>query len=241
MNKSRKELLMFLWQVYQEAMGEDVPLESIEFKIASELSPYFEVNAESIITHDLFSAPKNLVEVNVFYRFEQIFDTIIQAKKVNPILLQKLVNMIIHYLASLDFIANQDIVDIQLQLLEKDIHNGNFGSFVKDHLHYFLEKERKVLIKYCRCLYIIGGTLETFVSVVQELYPNSYFYKDRRKPNHYLLYLPVAESSTNEVKINVLKEMFAPLELDITICWNDHFGIIGENQLMILDEILIVD
>ena len=223
--------MAYLWQDYTNDKF---------FYVAEKLSPY-----EEISNINSFGKRK---AVNPLIRFDEIFEPLFeyitkQKAKSNDEDLskderQELENIILHFLAILDFrrgISKSSVIE---KLIERDILSGFYGETIK-HRYRLLTRDKQIIIcNLLRKKAADSNKKSYFYQSVQQFFSGArmYYYVSQKK---FLLYLPYAKTATNERKINLLLDLFFDITSDIEIFWNKHFGILGRTETMCMDKMII--
>lgn len=84
-------------------------------------------------------------------------------------------------------------------------------------------------------MYVCGSGAEIFRCAITYLFPDSCLYAMENK--RILIYINQNENLDISRKIDISAGLFLPLGTETDIFWNKHFGIIGIDGTMILDEI----
>lgn len=84
-----------------------------------------------------------------------------------------------------------------------------------------------------------GSSLIVFRRAVLVLYPDAMLYQIKSEKKRLLLYLKDKKDETGEKKIRFVKDMFLPIGFELRVFWEYHFGIIGIDETMKLDEMAI--
>ena len=68
---------------------------------------------------------------------------------------------------------------------------------------------------------------------------NALLYQIKKEEKTLLLYIEKKENETEKGKLRFVKEMFLPVGYDLRVFWRYHFGIIGVEGAMQMDEIAL--
>ena len=71
------------------------------------------------------------------------------------------------------------------------------------------------------------------------LYPDSLVYASNDEIRELLIYVGVRETEKEQEKLEFLKGMFLPLNYRVFLFWEHHFGIIGVDETMELDKMVL--
>lgn len=230
----------YIWEMLLKADKENIPREDIKFVQANICSPYMEMAFDDI---NSTSIPEdNIVEVNEYYRFYEIFKDLFNINiQESKELRQVLLDILLHYLAELDLMQGLNKGEIYKRFLYKDILNNVFGEKLAKNIVYFEKEEIDVLLNGFITLYKTGISLQLFKKVLREIFKNSIVYSSKEKPKDIYIYLAERKKVELENKVDVILETFLPINMKPLIFWDKHFGIIGINNTMENGEIVMVE
>ncbi len=213
----------------------------IRYKIASTISPYFELNEESV--NRIMLQAENEVkefEVNPFIRFNEIFALFNSPEKDNnSSIVDGMNNLYLHYLGKIDLYVGQNKKDLYVKEIIKNIEAGAFGEDTSKTFNVFKEYEKHMIADILCEMYKGLGMISSFKKVVKLIYPDSIIYDQTSSQKNISVYLNYPESRENFLKIELLQEMFLPLKMKIDLFWKYHFGIIGYEVTMRIGEISV--
>ena len=79
----------------------------------------------------------------------------------------------------------------------------------------------------------------TFRRALLVLFPNAVLYQIKADRKKLLLYLKMDKNKTDERMLQLIEDMFLPVSYHLRVFWKYHFGIIGVDDTMKIDEIAI--
>lgn len=85
----------------------------------------------------------------------------------------------------------------------------------------------------------MGASLRIFRKGVLILYPDAMLYQIKKEPKKLLLYIRQAKTDTNGCQLQFVQDMFLPVGFELRVFWQYHFGIIGAEGTMKLDEMAL--
>ncbi|GCD08525.1 hypothetical protein [Clostridium tagluense] len=121
----------------------------------------------------------------------------------------------------------------------KDIQNGVFGSGISESISEFNKEEIDCLLSGIITLYVTGVSLHLFNKVIRKIFKNNMVYINNDNNKVLLIYLGEVKTQKLKRKIDTIINLFLPINMNITIYWDKHFGIIGLGKTMRLDEMVI--
>ena len=83
--------------------------------------------------------------------------------------------------------------------------------------------------------------LQLFNKVLRKVFKNSIVYSNKEKPKNMYIYLGEIETEELKNKIDVILDTFLSIDMKPLIFWNQHFGILGLDNTMKNDEIVMVE
>lgn len=212
----------YLWQQYDK---------NNKYIIAQNLlSPYSEV--QGIVD--------GYIEVNPLFRFEKIFRSLFSNNdSVLDINLKKEIeNILIHYLTDLDFYYGMHKFVLEEEQIEKEIEKVFYGEKIKNIYTNLSKKEQMIILSLLNYKNKIDNKKSLFCEAVRKIFPKAifYFYKEKRK---FLLYIAENDTEENIDKMLLIEDLFLDNICSLEVFWNKHFGIIGENNTMSINNIVI--
>lgn len=212
----------YLWQQYDK---------NNKYVIAQNLlSPYSEVQG----------MVDGYIEVNPLFRFEKIFRSLFSNNdSILDINLKKEIeNILIHYLTDLDFYYGMHKFVLEEEQIEKEIEKVFYGEKIKNIYTNLSKKEQMIILSLLNYKNKIDNKKSLFCEAVSKIFPKAilYFYKEKRK---FLLYIAENDIKENINKMLLIEDLFLDSICSLEVFWNKHFGIIGENNTMSINNIVI--
>ncbi len=232
--------MKYIWDILLKADQQKINRKRIKFVPAKICSPYMEIAFDEL---NAASLPEdNIVEVNECYRFYEIFKDLFninveESKELREVLL----DILLHYLGELDLKRGLCKTEVYKKFLMKDIVNKVFGEELANKIHYFEKEECDTLLNGLTTLYNTGVSLQLFNKILRKVFKNSIVYSSKEKPKDMYIYLGEVWNKKLQNKIDVIVDTFVPIDMKPLIFWNQHFGILGLNNTMRMDEIIMVE
>lgn len=228
----------YLWEVFVKAEEQGIPKEHIQFLIAENYSAYMEIS--DVFLNQKEMDGKTQIEVNPYYRFYDIFKELCQPEmREFPNLKKSLINLIFHLLAKNDSLAGMTKAEYYKKLLYQDIRCGAFGKDAKESIRLFVREEREIILSGLLRQYQTGSSLDIFKDMIEELIPNNIVYHSNENFYEILVYVGVKKEKQIADKVEFLIKMFVDLPYQVDIYYEYHFGIMGVEQTMKIDEIAL--
>lgn len=228
----------YLWEVVLKAEKQKIPRNQIQFFIAKSYSAYMEVSDVFLNQKEL--GEKHQIEVNPYYRFYDIFKELNHPDmKEFPSLKKSLTNLIFHMLAENDSLSGMTKEEYYKKLLYQDIKCNAFGNDAAESASLFLREEQEIILSGLLRQYQTGSSLDIFKDMVEELIPENIVYHSNENFYEILIYIGVRKEAQIAAKIEFLVKMFVDLPYYVDIYYEYHFGIIGMEVTMMMDEIAL--
>lgn len=228
----------YLWEVMLKAEGQGAEKEAIRFVTAKNYSAYMEVSEAFLNQEKLEEGLR--VEVNPYYRFFDIFKDLYHPEMKEFLSLREsLSNLIFHVLAENDCVSGMTREEYYKKLLYQDLRHGDFGKTASEAIELFDKEEREVILSGLLRQYQTGSSLDIFKDMVEELFSEAIIYHSNE--NFYEILMFVGEKKEKRItsKVNFLVEMFVDLPYHMDIYYEYHFGILGVEATMKIDEIAL--
>lgn len=241
-----------VWEIVLQAGQEEVEQKRLRFIAAKEVSPYRELATELLNLHTVEEGaseekrtkegelPVYPIEVNPLYRFAAVFGRILD---INVTKLRQsraaFVDLCLHYTARADLREGMTRREFTLRLLEQDIVNGRFGQAAKERYRLFSAAEKDVLITGLQRLCRTGDGLYLFRQSVSAVYPRAMIYESTDRAGELLVYLGRKKTETERERIKLLMDLFLPMQTEVHLFYEYHFGIIGVDETMVQDQMVL--
>lgn len=72
-----------------------------------------------------------------------------------------------------------------------------------------------------------------------KLYPEVFIYENNETTYELLIYLGVKETEQERERVAFLVELFLPMQETVHLFYEHHFGIIGVDETMVVDEMVV--
>ena len=212
--------MKYLWQDYEETKQYCVPREIVE--------PYSEVQRKN---------DEGYTEISPLFRFENIFEALM-AQEIDENTNKMLQNMIFHFLAQLDFTSGIRDFSVEEYFIEREILGGYYGLQIKTNYSQLSKQEKVKILNLLRKKRNTHNKRSFFYEAVEEIFSNAklYYYEYERK---FLLYIQASPTEENTAKFSLLKDLFFDVTDKIEVFWEQHFGIIGRDETMCMDKMII--
>lgn len=235
--------MRYLWEVLLAAQEEGIPEEKLRFVHTPSGSGYMELSLPCLnqtwVEED-DEAGNVSIGVNTYYRFYDIFNNMFPPDTAEfPALRESLTNLALHMLAQNDIRKGLTKEDYLKRFLEKEIWAGGFGVTAKDVFLSMNKAEREKLLGGWLNSFRVGSALPIFLDMVHGLVADSIVYHSNECPDEVLVYTGLRKEKNLEQRIRFLIDTFLDIRYHVEIFYEYHFGIIGVEETMQIDEIAI--
>lgn len=234
--------MRYLWEVLLAAGEERIPEERIRFVHAALGSGYMELSLPCLNQTRLGEEGRESIriEVNTYYRFYDIFKDLFPPDAMDfPALRESLTNLSLHMLAWNDALRGMTKEEYHKRLLTKEILEGSFGELARSVFLSMTGKEQGQLLGGWMRSLRIGSALPVFLDMVRSLVKDSIVYHNNEYPDEILIYTGLKKEKKLEQRIRFLTDTFPDIRYHVEIFYEYHFGIIGVEETMRIDEIAI--
>lgn len=227
----------YAWEAVLQAEKHGMDRDSLRFTEATNPSPYIEV---SVVDLNQESPEEERVEVNPLYRLGDVFGKLFDRNIDGYEQLKKVFfDVCMHQIVQVDLREGLSKEDFYCRLFMNDIEEGKYGGQARERFSLFVKAEKKNIARVYLQLLKTGNYLEEFRRVMLRLYPQVFIYENNEIAYELLVYLGVEESERERERTAFLREMFLPMQETVHWFYGHHFGIIGVDETMLVDEAVI--
>ncbi|NFI94315.1 hypothetical protein FC961_07950 [Clostridium botulinum] len=230
----------YIYDIFIKAIEENAQTEEIKFKQAKVYSPYMELAIQNINTSKL--PQSEYIEINALYRFQEIFEELFDINfKENTELKDVLFDILIHYLCELDLKQGLNKNELYKKFLFKDVINNVYGEELAKDILCFNKEETDVFLNSFITLYKTGTSLQLFNKILAKIFRHSIVYLNKESSKDIYIYLSEVEDKILKGKINAIINTFLPINMNVYLFWDKHFGILGSDNTMKIDDIVMIE
>ncbi|WP_077611738.1 hypothetical protein [Clostridium sp. Marseille-P2415] len=228
----------YLWELMLQLKKQEVPEKSIRFQMPHEFSTYMELSSPYLNQKEVEEGAA--VEINPYYRFYNIFKDFFQPDlKEFPKLRENLFHLIFHQLMQNDALSGMTREEYHKKLLYRDFTEHAFGTLASEAITLFNRDERETVLSGLLKQYETGSSLDLFKDMMEALIPNNIVYHSNQNSFEILVYIGVKKDKVIVEKMDFLIKMFVELPYHVDIYYEYHFGIMGMEETMLMDEIIL--
>lgn len=227
----------FLWDIALRAKQQGIREEELFFCQAEEYSPFYEqsfscLNETKIYNHE--------IELNLLFRFASIFEYLL-AEEVEdyPEFKKYLIDAALHMILYTDLRHGVTKRDIHIRKIREEVENGIFWRDASEEFKLISYEKRNRLATLILNQIQTGSSVMAFRRGILVLFPDAMLYQIKADRKKLLLYLKESKTEVNERILQLVQDMFLPISYELRVFWKYHFGIIGVDGAMKIDEIAL--
>jgi len=237
--------LNFFWDIVLRAQEQGKKEEDLFFVQADEYSPFYEQSFPCVNETEVTG---NVIELNLLYRFADIFQEIL-----SPGLAEELaeadndfsefrtclIDAVLHTLLYTDLRTGLTKRDIYIKKLIEELLDGRFWKAAASQFALLERRKQNRLAMLLLTQMQTGSSLLIFRRALLVLFPQARLYQMKRQQEQLLLYLEQKPVMANEQSLRLIQDMFLPIRYQLRVFWEYHFGVIGADDTMRIDEIAL--
>ena len=223
----------YIWEILLRARTGGVPDQELFFAQAKECSPWYE-QSFPCLNEDAVTGP--VVEINSLYRFSAVFQELLHEMEDSEYL-RFLFDAAVHVLAAQETMMGLSKRDFYVQKLRRDLLAGEFCGSVAQTVQAFSDDRQRGVASLLLMQYETGSSLLMYRKALTYFYPDAMLYQLKAHPEQLLLYLGLTDADRQTVQM--LEDLFLPLQYQVRIFWTKHFGVWDVDASLVMDEIEI--
>lgn len=227
----------YIWDVVIRAHQSGLPKEKIVFTLAKSYSPYMELAPANLNFNQVDDLQ---IEINPYYRFYEIFKDMFNINNEEDVELRNvLLDITIHFLDGIDRMQGMNKTEFYHQFIRREILDGRLGPQIREKFVLFSEPEQTILVANYLQLLVSGEMLYLLKETIRKIFKNSTIYANYETVNELMFFIPAEKTDLRVTKLELIKDLFLPLKFTTLTYWKDHFGIIGNDETMLIDSIAL--
>lgn len=233
----------FMWDIVLKAREGGKREQELFFAQAQEYSPFYEQSFSCLNEGDVDS---NVIELNLLFRFADIFQDILSQSLQELLSLEKedfsefrsyFIDAVLHTILFTDLRYGLTKRDIYIRKLTDELLNGTFWQEAAQEFRLISPHKQNRLATLVLTQMQTGSSLIIFRRSILVLYPDAMLYQIKADRKKLLLYLKEKETDMSKRVVQFVRDMFLPISYDLRVFWEYHFGIIGVEATMEIDKI----
>lgn len=227
----------FIWDIALRAKQEGKQEKDLFFLQAKDKSPHYE-QAFSVLNQKTVETKE--IEINALYRFSGIVQELLHRRITEAAEFEKyLFDCIMHILLYIDLHHGVTKRDLFLQVVMREVLEGTFGEEAANSYRQMESTIQNRLATLILAQLETGSSLVLFRKAILVLYKGAILYQVKTEKKKLLLYIDQKRTEKQEQKVNFIIDMFLPLNYEIRVFWHYHFGVIGIEDTMKINQIKI--
>lgn len=214
----------YIWDVVIQSQHQQINLKNIEFNFKQIFSPYVELNTRYVNQKKL----ELTNDVNPYFRFHSIFKNLFNAEYFQfKELREVLFDILVHFLARVDVNQGMEKVTFYWEFIYRDIKKGLLGEKAKAEIKNFTLKEKIILLDNIYKFYNLGKHFYFLRRVVKGIFEDIIMYvKKKSEDNKIIIFINRKGTQSNKEKLKVIKDIFLPVNYELDVYWENHFGVV---------------
>lgn len=227
----------YIWAPYLMMLQQGKDPQRLHYTVKhNRVSPYLELQAESLHGNGTYEDGSARLDVNPYVRFFRIFDPFLTPDDLGyEEFEQALSDIMLHELADLDVKMGMCRHDFYLRLLMRDLEQGVYAD--RQLLEVFTKMEKCVIAEWILSFYHTGDGPNSLSGVVEALLPVCKIYV--REGEEFVFYMREPFDADAEKKIRFLIHLFLPLSCSCTIHWTRTYGVLGYEETMRMEDFIL--
>ncbi|MGN0305816.1 MAG: hypothetical protein ACI4D2_06645 [Lachnospiraceae bacterium] len=232
----------FLWDIVLSAHRQGWKEEELFFQQAAEYSPFYE-QAFSCINETKVDSGR--IELNLFYRLADFFRELLAAEDMGlkegeySEFRQYFIDAMLHAILYTDLRNGLTGREIYIRKLREELLDGTYWQGAAEAFS-LLESEQQSRLASCLLTQMeTGSSLIIFRRALLVVCPEVSLYQLKEERKELLLYLVEKETKAAKKKLELVQAVFLPIGFRLRTFWEFHFGIIGVEETMRLEEIAL--
>lgn len=229
----------FLWDIVLCAQEQGWKEEELFFRQAQEYSPFFEPSFSCVNEQQIDSGT---IELNLLYRFADMFQDILAPEHIGlkedeyEEFRMFFVDAVLHAVLYTDLRHGLSKRDLYIRKIREELLDGTFWKGAVRAFRQIEHLKQNRLAALLLSQMETGSSLIIFRRSVLILYPEAMLYQMRYERKKLLLYLSSRKTEAGEQIMQFVQDLFLPVGFELRIFWQYHFGVIGIEDTMKLDE-----
>lgn len=229
--------LNFLWDIALRAQQQGKKEEELFFRQAEEYSPFYE-QAFSCLNETKVDSTE--IELNLLLRFADIFQSILTEEgDVYPQFRTYFIDAVLHMILYTDLHHGVTRREIYIRKLMEELESGIYWRRAAEEFAVIPFEKRNRIATLLLSQMQTGASVMNFRRALLVLFPDAVLYQIKADRKKLLLYLKEDRRKNDERMLLFIQDMFLPVSYHLRVFWKYHFGIIGVDETMKIDEIAI--
>lgn len=232
----------FMWDIALRAYTRGIEEQELFFAQAEEYSPFFEqsfpcINEKNVSEH--------VIELNLLYRFADIFQELLAPEGMGleegeyAQFRKYFTDAALHTILYTDLRYGLTKREIYIHKILEELRDGTFWRGLAADFGMIDRSRQGRFAALALSQMETGSSLRIFRKGVLILHPDAMLYQIKKEPKKLLLYISAQKTQEREHRLRFVQDMFLPVGFELRVFWKYHFGIIGAEGTMKLDEMAL--
>lgn len=232
----------FMWDIALRAYEQGIGEHELFFAQAEEYSPFFEQSFPCINEKKVSAG---IIELNLLYRFADIFQELLAPESLGleegeyARFCRYFIDAVLHTILYTDLRHGLTKRDIYIHKILEELRDGTFWRGTAADFGMIENSKQGRFAALVLSQMETGSSLQIFRKGVLILYPDAMLYQIKKEPKKLLLYIRYPRTEEREHQLQFVWDMFLPVGFELRVFWQYHFGIIGAEGTMKLDEMAL--
>jgi hypothetical protein len=152
---------------------------------------------------------------------------------------QILFDILYHYILDVELRKGLDVNEYHMGQLHQIILKEEYGLQVKEWYLALEPTEQRKICYYLHRMYEASQSEELFIASVTAICKDVIIYKSKIIEHEFLIYFACEENEEERSQFELVKSLFLPLRVSVCCYWDRHFGVVGSEETMQYDDIII--
>lgn len=232
----------FMWDIALRAYEQGMKEEELFFVQAEEYSPFFEQSFPCINEKKVES---EVIELNLLYRFSDIFQELLAPESLGleeqeyGQFCRYFTDAVLHDILYTDLRHGLTRREIYIHKILEELRDGTFWKEAAGDFNMIEHTKQARFAALVLTQMETGSSLQIFRKGVLILYPDAMLYQIKKEPKKLLIYIRNPKTEKGECQLQFVHDMFLPVGFELRVFWQYHFGIIGAEGTMRLNEMAL--
>lgn len=215
------------------------------FVQADEYSPFYEQSFPCVNETEVTG---NVIELNLLYRFADIFQEVLSPELAEELaeagndyseFRTYLIDAALHALLYTDLRTGLTKRDVYIKKLIEELLDGRFWKAAASQFALTSRSRQNRLATLLLTQMQTGSSLLIFRRALLVLFPQARLYQMKGQQEQLILYLEQKPAEANQQCLQFVQDLFLPIRYQLRVFWEYHFGVIGVDDTMRIDEIAL--
>lgn len=227
----------FLWDILIRAKQQGKREDELFFFQADEFSPFRESAFPNI---NQYWIDTNEIPLNLLFRYAEIFQELLAEQSEDIQQFKKyLIDAALHVIVHADLYHGITKKEVYIRRMISELENGQYWMDAAKVFGLLSARQKNKIASLIYSQMQVGTSILLFRKGILTMYPDAILYQVKSQKQQLLLYLGTDKTENDEQKVKFVQDFFLPISYNLRIFWKYHFGIIGVDETMKIDEIAI--